>query len=74
MEETATTKQKRQWRPVAPTLRAMEVGETRYFGFSQYSSVRAAVANGLLKEYEQGWRYKVRLDRENLRTEAIRVS
>lgn len=52
----------------------MEVGETRYFGFSQYSSVRAAVANGLLKEYEQGWRYKVRLDRENLRTEAIRVS
>lgn len=46
MEETVTTKQKRQWRPVAPTLRAMEVGETRYFGFSQYSSVRAAVGKG----------------------------
>lgn len=61
-------------RPIAETLRHMRKGRMEAFPISQYNSCRATVATGLVDKMEQGWAWKVRLNRKDGIVEVRRTS
>jgi hypothetical protein len=61
-------------RPVASTLRAMQVGAVELFPLSQYNTVRASKCSTLIVDVAEGADWQIKVDRVNKCVEVTRVS
>lgn len=59
-------------RPVAETLRGMEVGAVEYFPINQYGTVRNAPYFSMRLEKALGWRFSFKPEEDKMRVKVTR--